>query len=102
MNLCDFPRFTHEPSCANALNPEIWFPDEDSTIQARYARTANFAREICEGCPAREECLDYSLQYENLSGIWAGLDKHERKAEQITRGIVTKPVTLTLDEIRSM
>lgn len=100
--LPDFPRFTHEASCADALNPEIWFPDDEDTIEGRYAPSAVFAREICERCPARQECLEYSIQYENLSGIWAGLDKHERKAEQITRGITTKPVSLTIDQIRSM
>jgi len=98
MNFQEFPRFTKETSCAYSHNPDLWFPEEKSGHVAwSYTPGAMLARSICKGCPAREECLEYSLQFSNLSGIWAGLDRHERKAEQLTRGITPQPVYVTIN-----
>ena len=40
---------------------------------------ATTAKRICEGCPVKEECLDYALQLgETLTGIWGGTAQKER------------------------
>lgn len=36
------------------------------------------ARELCDTCPVRQECLDYAILY-NEDGIWAGTTEKERK-----------------------
>ena len=72
------PRFENHASCSDH-DPDLWFPQEKAGTKS-WSRTpeAMRAREICSTCPALQECLDYSLQYSGLYGIWAGLDWYER------------------------
>ena len=37
------------------------------------------AREVCAGCPVREDCLRYAVESE-VVGVWAGTSKRERRA----------------------
>ena len=37
-------------------------------------------RELCQGCPVRQECLDVALADILLDGLWAGTTPAERKA----------------------
>lgn len=39
---------------------------------------ATEAKQICGGCPVREECLDYALKTRPVYGIWGGLNHNER------------------------
>jgi len=55
------------------------------------------ARNTCLNCPAYEECLEYSLQWTDLVGIWATLDTYERREEQRARNIQTTSLTFTYD-----
>src|SRR5690606_28754178 len=32
------------------------------------------AKQICGGCPVREECLEYALRTRPVYGIWGGLN----------------------------
>lgn len=89
----EFPKFYNEASCASAPNPDLWFPEEEEVMRVRVnTPEAEQARAICMACPARQECLDYSLQFSNLYGIWAGLDRLERRAEQIIRNLTPSPM----------
>jgi hypothetical protein len=45
------------------------------------------AREICASCPVLQACRDYSLRFDMIHGIWAGLDRHERYDLQKKLGI---------------
>jgi len=91
------PNFVNEASCAYDKNPDDWFPEIQDVIgvykrhelRDRYSHTpsAMRARSVCLSCPAYDECLEYSLAYKDLYGIWANMDAEERKAEQISRGI---------------
>ena len=38
------------------------------------------ARELCAGCPVRQECLDYALGDVTLDGWWAGTSSRQRAA----------------------
>ena len=60
-------------------NPDWWFPVEVAGY-VKWSRTpeAMMARKICASCPVLESCRDYSLRWDLISGIWAGLDRHER------------------------
>lgn len=52
------------------------------------------ARQICRGCPVKEECLEEALDYPttDMHGVWAGLTPRQLAAEQKKRGIIpTKP-----------
>src|SRR5690606_35053352 len=39
---------------------------------------ATEAKQICGGCPVREECLEYALRTRPVYGIWGGLNHNER------------------------
>jgi len=41
------------------------------------------ARELCQGCVVRTECLAYALSDPELEGVWAGLTAKQR--QQIRR-----------------
>ncbi len=43
-------------------------------------RAPTTARAVCAGCSVREECLDYAMADESLSGVWGGMTERERKA----------------------
>ena len=85
-----YPRFKNHSSCSSH-NPDLWFPQEKSGTR-NWTRTPDAirARTICASCPARQECLDYSLKYTGLYGIWAGLDWYERREIQDKQGIETE------------
>ena len=38
------------------------------------------AKQVCEDCPVRAECLDYALETNQDSGIWGGTSEDERRA----------------------
>jgi WhiB family redox-sensing transcriptional regulator len=54
------------------------------------------AREICDGCKVREECLEYALEFPpaDMHGVWAGLTSRQLAAEQKRRGIKAVRPTL--------
>jgi hypothetical protein len=102
-----FPKFTNEASCTGSATPDDWFPEFSPAgdprgrvgIRYRYSYTpeAMRARNTCLSCPAYDECLDYSLQWTDLDGIWANKDKYERAEEQRLRNIKTTSLTFTYD-----
>lgn len=107
------PEFVNEPSCKGDPNPEDWFPEFTSALMGQrrdlrdrysYTPSAMRARNICLNCPAFDECLEYSLQWSDLEGIWANFDTYERKAYQRERNIQTKSIVFSyknpLDIIR--
>lgn len=62
--------------CANH-DPDIFFVDGrvDNMMKAKF---------ICYGhgkgeCPARQECLDFALDFGLEYGVWGGLTPDERK-----------------------
>jgi len=69
-------------------DPEWWFPLEIGGTR-QWSRTADAmkARAICASCPIIKSCRDYSLRYDVIFGIWAGLDRHERYDLQKKLGI---------------
>jgi hypothetical protein len=53
------------------------------------------ARAICASCPVLQECRDYSLRFDAVSGIWAGLDRYERYDLQKKLGITPESFSAT-------
>lgn len=100
----DTPNFTQDPACAGAVNPDIWFPEQTGTKTTGWSRipSAMYAREICNTCPAYKECEDYSLQFFDLDGIWAGKDVYERSAIRRKRGILSRSIRETIPNIAEL
>ena len=61
-------------SCADAADPDLWFPIVDSP--AFDTQTAR-AKAICRGCLVRADCLAWALK-RLPHGIAGGLTEHER------------------------
>lgn len=72
-----FPLFNNPALCAE-VDPEIWFPEEGGNSKYK-TPAAMYAKQLCEACPAMQECRDYALKYTGLFGIWGGLDPSERR-----------------------
>ena len=53
------------------VDPEIIYPPEEDE--------ALMAKEICEGCPVREVCLDHALTRREKIGVWGGYTARERR-----------------------
>jgi len=77
-------------------DPEWWFPIEIGGSRT-WSRTpdAMKARAICATCPMIKECRDYSLRFDTIYGIWAGLDRHERHDLQKKLGIAPESFSLS-------
>lgn len=65
------PAWTVDALCAQT-DPEVFFPEKSGTTKP--------AKRICDGCPVRQQCLDYALDNEEPFGIWGGLSVRERRA----------------------
>lgn len=90
--------FENHASCADSHNPEMWFPPDEDGYGIRDAGASDFARTICDSCEARQECLEYALQYYDLFGIWGGKDFKQRR--EISRALNLPARLSILDEVR--
>lgn len=59
------------------------------------------ARQLCNTCPVKPECLDYALEFPSadMHGVWAGLTPRQLAAEQRRRGI--RPTRPTIAQLWS-
>lgn len=89
----DNPTFSTYGDCSSEqYDPEWWFPIEKAgRVSWSHTYEANAARNICKSCPLLKECLTYALQYDGLTGIWGGTDRHERYKMQNELGITPTP-----------
>jgi WhiB family redox-sensing transcriptional regulator len=55
--------------------PEIDFYSSDYQEQ-------KLAKEICDGCPVRQKCLQYALDNKEKDGIWGGANSQELRQVQ--------------------
>lgn len=53
------------------LETNIFFPNTDAD--------AGPARQICDVCPVREQCLEFAMATRQEDGVWGGLTEAERR-----------------------
>ncbi|MFE2093316.1 WhiB family transcriptional regulator [Streptomyces sp. NPDC059460] len=58
-------------------DPDLFFPI-GSTGPALVQ--TDEAKEVCRGCPVREQCLEWAMENDQDSGVWGGLGEAERRA----------------------
>jgi WhiB family redox-sensing transcriptional regulator len=62
--------------CTNPRAGDTWFPvgqGNDAKSDAEYAKA------VCEMCPSRQPCFDWSIEQREPDGIWGGVDEEERR-----------------------
>ena len=57
-------------AACTGLDTEIFFPVSDAD--------AGPAKAVCETCPVRDQCLEWSLATRQEDGVWGGLTDNER------------------------
>jgi hypothetical protein len=72
--------FSDRASCADSgLDTAAWFPSSRDAGTARVQAAPAIA--LCNTCPLRSECLEFSMRYwyrGGEEGVWAGLVGSER------------------------
>ncbi len=57
-------------------DPELFFPmGAPRLVMLQTER----AKAVCDGCPVRSDCLEWSLVTAQDAGVWGGLDEEERR-----------------------
>ncbi|SJM58912.1 WhiB family transcriptional regulator [Gulosibacter sp. 10] len=56
--------------CAQT-DPEAFFPEKGGSTRD--------AKQICQSCEVRSQCLEYALENDERFGIWGGLSERERR-----------------------
>lgn len=68
--------------CKNIGDPEIFFRERASVVNGTDAvrgHSVKVAKEFCNGCPVKVECLLYALENDEEFGIWGGATPDERR-----------------------
>ena len=69
--------FTEQAACRGA-GPDLFFLEEGQGSENHHKLAQ--ARTICFTCTVKEKCLDFALDNNIKSGIWAGTTPLQRKA----------------------
>lgn len=74
-----------EHAACNGHPTSWWFPAARVDSRGRAiagaasGRNTTRAKQICMTCPVAAECLEHSLVWPEMSGIWGGIDQHRRR-----------------------
>lgn len=71
----------HEAACVGE-DPELFFPI-GSTGPALEQIEA--AKQVCNRCPVRTECLEFALDTNQDSGVWGGTSEDKRRTARRRR-----------------
>ena len=61
-------------------DPNLWHPATHTHDPYREARL------ICQGCPVKQNCLDWAVDNEMVAGMWGGMSPRQRDKYRWTRG----------------
>lgn len=65
-------------NCAG-VDPDLFFPERGASTRE--------AKEVCQGCVVRDECLEFALTNGERFGIWGGMSERERRRIRRQRAI---------------
>lgn len=67
-----------ERAACRGLGPDLFFTERGTATKD--------AKAVCEGCPVREDCLEFALDTVQLFGVWGGKSEAERRRLRRGRG----------------
>ena len=59
-----------EANCLG-VDPDLFFPERGASTRE--------AKEGCQGCVVKDDCLEFALQNGEKFGIWGGMSERERR-----------------------
>jgi len=74
---CPETDWRQQANCRDVTDPDLFFPVGTTGLALEQT---DQAKSICRLCSVRQQCLDWSLQTHQDSGVWGGLSEEERKA----------------------
>lgn len=63
----------------------VFFPPPTFERKEEKLQREARAKEICQTCSVKRDCLDYAVRIREPHGIWGGLNETERKALLVDR-----------------
>ena len=60
-----------DKAACKGVDPDLFFPQRGDSIRE--------AKEVCQGCVVRLDCLEYALVNGENLGIWGGYSERERR-----------------------
>lgn len=89
LRLPDSRRWTSDAQCADPYGPDM-FPHESDNVGIA------LAKDQCNGCPVRTQCLNEAITRGEAFGVWGGLTTDERRGFRRRRG--GRPRKMTAQE----
>lgn len=65
--------------CAQT-DPEAFFPERGGSVRE--------AKNVCQQCEVRDECLQFALENDEQFGVWGGKSEHQRRKMKLKRRTV--------------
>lgn len=63
-------------AACNGHDPNLFFPAGETGPAVEQIR---HAKAICASCEVQDDCLDYAIETNQMSGVWGGLTEDERR-----------------------
>jgi Transcription factor WhiB len=77
-DLFDVPAFFASAACRGLVD-DIGPTERDRLFFPSRGQAVGPGKQVCAGCPVREECADYAIAHHIREGIWGGLSSRERR-----------------------
>lgn len=71
----DSEDWREKAACRDA-DPDLFFPIGSTGLAVEQI---HLAKEICESCSARSDCLEFALTTNQESGVWGATSEEERR-----------------------
>ncbi len=76
----------YEGACVGMESSAFFSPDAERG-QAKLLREER-AKQVCAGCPVKQQCREHALSVREPYGVWGGMTREEREA---TYAPLTRP-----------
>lgn len=62
----------------HGMTEVFFYAPRGRTAVKQLSEAEQYAKNLCAGCPVRDECLSYALENDEQYGIWGGLTPSQR------------------------
>lgn len=95
MDIGGRPDWYDDALCKHVENAlALYFPTNTNP------NTASIAKKICEDCPVKQRCFDYSIElsrHVDVHGVWGGMSMRDRKNYMREHNIPSRTATYNVE-----